>query len=404
MNKIHVIGLGIELGSPRQEIIRLIHASDLLVGGKRLLKRFEDYKGKVLEIKGPLEEIVKTIKEEWSQGRKVVVLADGDPLFFGIGKRLLAEMDGDQLEFIPSITTVQMTAARAKIPWDNWRVVSIHGREDIWPLVRALTFSDMVGVYTANDQGPSVIATVMKERNIDTFRMMVFENLAHPDERIRDVSLDEVQDLKFSPLNFVLLRRVKRPAVALSVGLSDELYVHDRGMITKKEIRAIGLASLAIKPTDTIWDLGAGSGAVAIEASCLAREGKVFAVERNTERVGWIRENIKRTGAYLVEVVEGEMPRCLDLLPSPDKVFLGGGMLEGDELIKTVCDRLENGGRLVAHTVVMESAWRIKQHLERLGWPFEVIQVNVARSARIAGDIRLDALNPVSIIVAEKRA
>ncbi|HDG97758.1 MAG TPA: precorrin-6y C5,15-methyltransferase (decarboxylating) subunit CbiE, partial [Desulfobacterales bacterium] len=296
MNKIHVIGLGIELDSPRQDIIRLIHASNLLVGGARLVKRFEGYKGKVLEIKGPLGEVVKTIKKEWSQGRKVVVLADGDPLFFGIGKRLLAEMNGDQLEFIPSITTVQVTAARAKIPWDNWRVVSIHGREDIWPLVRAFTFSDMVGVYTGSDLGPSVIATVMKERNIDTFRMTVFENLGYADERIRDVSLDEVEGIKFSPLNFVLLRRVKRPAVALSVGLSDELYVHDRGMITKKEIRAIGLASLAIKPTDTVWDLGAGSGAVAIEASCLAREGKVFAVERNRERVGWIRENIKRTG------------------------------------------------------------------------------------------------------------
>ena len=403
MNKVYVIGLGIELDSPRQEIIRLIHASDLLVGGKRLLKRFEEYKGKVLEIKGPLGEIVKNIKEEWSQGKKVVVLADGDPLFFGIGKRLLAEIDGDQLEFIPSITTVQVAAARAKIPWDKWRVVSIHGREDIWPLVRALTFSDMVGVYTGNDQGPSLIARVMRERNIDTFRMTVFENLGHADERIREVSLDEVEGIKFSPLNFVLLRRVKRLAVALSVGLSDELYVHERGMITKKEIRAIGLASLAIEPTDTIWDLGAGSGAIAIEASCLAREGKVFAIERNRERVGWIRENIKRTGAYLVEVVVGEMPRCLDSLPSPDKVFLGGGMLKGDELMDTVCERLKKGGRLVAHTVVMGSAWRIKQHLERLGWPFEVIQVNVARSARISGDIRLEALNPVSIIVAEKR-
>ena len=97
------------------------------------------------------------------------------------------------------------------------------------------------------------------------------------------------------------------------------------------------------------------------------------------------------------------MPHCLDFLPAPDKVFLGGGMLKGYELMETVCERLKKGGRLVAHTVVMESAWRIKQHLERLGWPFEVIQVNVARSARIAGDIRLKALSPVSIIVAEKR-
>ena len=403
MNKIYVIGLGIELDNPRQDIIKLIYGSDLLVGGVRLLKCFEGYKGEVLEIRGPLREIVKRIEEESSRGKKVVVLADGDPLFFGIGKRLLAEMDPDQLEFMPNITTVQVAAARVKIPWDKVEIVSIHGRKDIWPLVRALTFREMVGVYTGNEQGPVLIARVMRERNIDTFRMTVFENLSHDDETIREVSLDEVEGIKFSPLNFILLRRVKDSPVALSVGLSDDLYMHDRGMITKKEIRAIGLANLAIEPADTVWDLGAGSGSVAIEASCLAREGKVFAVERNKERIGYIKENIRRTGAYLVEVVEGEMPHCLDSLPAPDKVFLGGGMLKGNELMETVCERLKKGGRLVAHTVVMGSAWRIKQYLERLGWPFELTQVNVARSSRISGDIRLEALNPVSIITAEKK-
>ena len=184
--------------------------------------------------------------------------------------------------------------------------------------------------------------------------------------------------------------------------MDDESYVHERGMITKKEIRAVGLAELGIGPSDTVWDLGAGCGSVAIEASYLARDGKVFAVEKNRTRVEYIKENIRRTGAYLVEVVEGKMPHCLESLPDPDRIFLGGGMLGGAELIRIVCDRLKKGGRIVAHTVLLESLWSIKKHLEQLGWPFKIIEVNVARSSEISGSIRLEALNPVFIIRAEK--
>jgi len=162
-------------------------------------------------------------------------------------------------------------------------------------------------------------------------------------------SFEQASEMKFSGLNFVLLKRIKPPEIPLSIGIDDESYVHERGMITKKEIRAVGLAELRIRPSDTVWDLGAGCGSVAIEASYLARDGKVFAVEKNRTRVEYIKENIRRTGAYLVEVVEGKMPHCLEL-----------------------------------------------------GWPFKIIEVNVARSSEVSGNIRLEALNPVFIIRAEK--
>ena len=402
MEKIYVIGVGMAPWNVPEQVKPLIYESDLLVGGRRLLGYFKGYSGSTAAIEGSLDRIIEQIDLESSRGKKVVVLADGDPLFFGIGKKLLEVLDPKRIEIIPNITTLQAAASRAKIPWNQVEIVSLHGRNDVWPLLRALAFRDIVGVYTGNARGPGFIASLMKSRGIDTFRMTIFEDLFQETEKATELSFEQASEMKFSGLNFVLLKRIKPPEIPLSIGIEDKSYVHERGMITKKEIRAVGLAELHIRRSDTVWDLGAGCGSVAIEASYLARDGKVFAVEKNRTRVEYIKENIRRTGAYLVEVVEGKMPHCLETLSDPDRIFLGGGMLGGAELIRIVCDRLKKGGRIVAHTVLLESLWNIKKHLEWLGWPFKIIEVNVARSSEVSGNIRLEALNPVFIIRAEK--
>ncbi len=403
MNKVYVVGMGIGAGnclSPSAE--ELIRGSDMLVGGKRILRSFEDWEGERVEIKGPLRDIIEEIQDAWSEGKKVAVLADGDPLFFGIGKTLLKEVGPEGVEFIPNVTALQVAASKAKIAWNNLKTVSIHGRKDFWPLLRALCSQDMVGVYTADGQGPSTIATVMINKNIDTFRMTVFEDLGYDTERVRDLDLKEAEELEFSPLNFVLLRRIRDPEIPLSLGLEDDLYVHDKGMITKKEVRAACLATLAIEPGDVVWDIGAGCGSVAIEASYLARQGEVYAVEKNHERIEHIKENIRRTGAYGVEVIHGEAPQCLDSLPDPDKIFLGGGMKGNKSLIQKLCERLKPGGRVVANTVLMDSLWEIRKHVESLGWPFDVTQISVARSSSMSADLRFEALNPVFVACGKK--
>jgi len=281
--------------------------------------------------------------------------------------------------------------------------VSIHGRTDMWPVLRAITFHDFVGVYTGGEDGPRLIAGLLKSRGADAFQMVVFENLGYEDQRIRQFEISEVGNQTFSALNFVLLKRMKPPPVKLRIGIEDEEYLHERGLITKKEVRAVAIARLGILESHTVWDLGAGCGSVAIEAACLAREGKVFAVEAQEGRVGMIRENIRRTGAFHVEGVHGVMPECLDSLPDPDKVFVGGGLIrDGGIILGKAAERLKPGGSMVVHTVLMSSLGNCLSLFQKLGWGHHMVQVQVSRSAPLSGSLRLEALNPVFVITGQK--
>jgi len=402
MKKVRIIGAGMDPWNMPEGFNDLIYGADILVAGGRFLALFQDFKGEAIPVKGDLDKVFKRIEEEADRDREVVVLADGDPLFFGIGRRLMDFLGKDRVEFHPNVTTLQVAASLLKIPWEDIRTVSLHGRKDIRPLLRALAFSDRVGVYTGDAQGPALVARVLRDRGIETFAMTVLEDLCREGQKVREVSLEEAEKLQFSHLNFLLLRRVRQPEIPLGLGIEDDSYVHERGMITKREIRVVALALMRVRPGNTVWDLGAGCGSVAIEASCFSREGRVYAVEKDRERAQQIGENIRRTGAYGVEVVEGTMPGCLVSLPDPDRVFLGGGLRHGQEILEPVAERLRPGGRMVVNAVLMGSLWQVKGYLETLKWPFGITQVHVARSRETSGDLRLEGLNPVFVLSAQK--
>jgi precorrin-6Y C5,15-methyltransferase (decarboxylating) len=234
--------------------------------------------------------------------------------------------------------------------------------------------------------------------------MHVFEDLGMESERTGCFALKDAAKTAFSPLNFVILERTKPPEVPLSLGLDDDLYQHRKGLITKKEIRAIGLSALAIAPNHTVWDLGAGCGSMAIEASLLAHKGIVLAVEKNADRVQLIRDNIRRMGAYGVQAIYGEMPECLRSLPDPDRVFIGGGIGKNNRVLEIATRRLKPGGKLALHLVLMGSLARTRDYLKALNWPFTITQIQVSRSRNTAGSQRLEALNPVFIVAAKKRS
>nr|HID58224.1 precorrin-6y C5,15-methyltransferase (decarboxylating) subunit CbiE [Desulfobacterales bacterium] len=402
MRPVHVVGLGVDYKNLTPLVSRLIYTADVLVGGTRLLAGFHDHPGMKIPIRGPLSNVIERVKQEMLSDRDVVVLADGDPLFFGIGTRLIKALGAEHVLTYPNVTILQAAASKMKIPWQDIRTVSLHGKNDIWPLLRALVSSDFVAVYTDHDFHPARIAEELIQRNVDGFRMRVFENLGGEREQIRILELCEARESTFSPLNLVLLQRVMCPEIPLRLGIEDSLYLHKKGLITKREVRAFGLCLLDIQPHHTIWDLGAGCGSVAIEASVLAREGKVFAVERDPIRVQLIRENLRRTGAYLVEAICGEMPSCLELLPDPDRIFIGGGIGRDNSVLEMAARRLKPGGKLVLHLILFGSLIRARQYLNCLGWPFCISQVQVSRSKNLAGDQRLEALNPVYILSATK--
>ena len=344
--------------------------------------------------------------ERLSHKLRVVVLADGDPLFYGFGQRLIEALGADNVVVIPNLTTLQVAAARLKLPWQDVRTVSLHGRSDYQPLFAAISRHDAVAVYTDAENPPAAIAQALLQRGAEDFTLTVCEDLDTPQERIRTLALEAVWDEHFSPLNLVLIQRNYPPETPLQLGIPDHFYFHENALITKQAPRAAGLSMLGILPRSVVWDIGAGCGSVAIEASHLAWQGRVFAIEPNRRRAGMIRENLRRFGAWLVDVLRAEAPDCLAGLPDPDRVFIGGG-LGGDEakakaILDIACKRLPHGGRLVAHCILLETLHRAKQYLESLGWNYGVTQLSAATSDKLAGDLRFKAQNPVFILWAEK--
>lgn len=411
-NKIHVIGMhvgSLDLGEREWNILA---QAQVLVGGKRLLAACAlastperpIQPEKQIPITAPLSDVLRRI--ERAAHKRVAVLADGDPMFFGFGRLLVNHFGPQRVTLHPNVTTVQLAASRLHLPCNEIETVSLHGREDVSPLYSALCRARYVAVFTDHAHGPASVAEALLRRGADGYTMTVLEDLNTPQERIRTFSPEQAWDEEFSSLNLVLLQRDHPPELKLRLGASDSLYMHENSLITKQAVRCAGLGLLGVAPEHTVWDLGAGCGSVAIEACHLARNGQVFAVERNRRRVGMIRENIRRFGAWPVEVVRGSAPACLDSLPDPDRVFLGGGLGpasgDGESLLNAVCARLKPQGRMVIHCILLESLLRAKHFLERKAWPYGITQLQASTADPLAGDLRFKAQNPVFILWADK--
>jgi precorrin-6Y C5,15-methyltransferase (decarboxylating) len=401
--KVRIVGLGLDYGDLPRKIRECIAGAEILVGGERQLEVFRDHPARKIVIKAPLDHVIEQVSRARQREREVVVLADGDPGFFGIGRRIVTALGSDHVEIYPNLTTLQAAAARIKVPWGEITTVSLHGRKHLSSLLNALPGKDWVGIFTDRKWHPGRIAETLIERQVDTFRMHIFEDLWQEQEKINTLELKEACGRHYAELNFVLLERTGAPEIRHGLGLEDESYLHGQGLITKREIRAVGLAMLRIEPGDTVWDLGAGCGSVAIEAAFLASKGRVLAVEREASRVRLIQSNIHRTGAYGVEAIHAEMPGCLEGLPEPDRIFLGGGMGSGPEVLAAAFCRLkEGGGRMVVPAVLLGTLEKARAFLDQHQAPYRFVQVQVSRSRDLAGDKRLEALNPVYIVSTQK--
>jgi len=416
---IEVLGLGMGGDLDRADMERL-QAADVLAGGARLLKRFAHLPGERIVLAAPLPEALERIAQARDRGLRVVVLADGDPLYFGIGTRLLARFGPDALRFTPGVTAVAAACARLGLPWQDLPAVSMHGRDTSGPLLAvlaALVRAGRVAVYTDPVNSPDALARLLIEQGLEEARLWVLEDLAAPEERVRRLGAPEAAGLSFSPLNLVIVEMdaasdapEDAPGRARPMlGRPDDFYAKEHGLITKWPARACALAALRLQPDSILWDVGAGSGSISIEACALITSGRVFAVERDPERCRLIRENIRRSGAWLVKTVAGEAPGAFADLPDPDRIFLGGSLGGGSpgrspETLAATCRRLRPGGRVVANTVLLGSLTLALEHFRALGWSVETTQVQASLSAPLAGDARLVAHNPVFIIAADKPA
>jgi precorrin-6Y C5,15-methyltransferase (decarboxylating) len=402
-NPILVLGLGIG-EEPDARLVALAAGADVLAGGGRLLERFASHPGERVFLRAPLSEALDRLDTARREGKRVAVLADGDPLFFGIGERLAARFGPESLRVTPGVTAVAAAAARAGLAWQDLPAVSLHGRDDPGPLLHALAWKGRAAVHTGGADGPAALSRLLADHCLADARLAVFEDMGAPTQRVRSMAASEAAAMDFSPLNLVFVQTPDGVGGPPVMGRPDDFYEKSAGLITKWPMRAMALAALRLGPGMTLWDVGAGSGSVAIEACVLIGPGLAVALEKNPERAAMIRRNVRRAGAWQTLAVTGEAPGAYACLPDPDRVFLGGSLGAGDESLGEACSRLKPGGRMALNTVLLGSLERARSHFAKLGWPVSITQVQAGIGAATAGDVRLAAQNPVFIMAADKPA
>jgi precorrin-6Y C5,15-methyltransferase (decarboxylating) len=333
--------------------------------------------------------------------RRVVVLASGDPLLFGIGARMVAAIGKDRVVVLPNVSSIAAAFARIRQPWDSARMVSLHGRDRRFALLDALKGHAPVAVLTDPEQSPDRLAAWLLERGIDRLRMAVFERLGDPQERVAWYSLAAAAGKRFTQPNLAVLMPEaggKTDAAPLRLGMPEAAYRHEKGLITKSEVRAVTLARLMLGQGMTLWDLGAGSGAVGIEASLLIGDGRIVALEKKPERVAQIRANAIDFGVYNHAVIQAELPDGLAGLPAPDRIFIGGGGQDLTAIVREAGRYLQPGGIVVVNTVLLDNLGRITATMEEIGLAVDVIQMQVNHSRPMPWSARMEARNPVWII------
>ena len=431
MAKIHVVGIGLDgLVGVSETVRQLVKQAKLLVGSSRHLSYFPsgqiESQAKRLLL-GDLTETIAEIREQLNKGvEAIVILVSGDPLFFGLGRLLLAELPPEELTFHPHLSSIQLAFNRLKIPWQDAKIISIHGRS-VDELISALQQGvEKIVVLTDANNTPNAIANLIESLSLPSqYKLWICENLGGDNERIVEasnltspnletlnsetLSLTSVQEQKFAPLNVVvLLRHNKHKELNLKnlpkLGIPDDCFVcfSDRpGLMTKREIRVLVLGELALHPGQIIWDIGAGTGSVSIEIARLFPTSQIYAIEKTAAGLSLIHKNCDRFKVENVTAVPGKAPDVLLDLPKCDRVFIGGSGGNLAEILDVCAKKINPGGVIVLALATLEHLNTALSWFQSHHWEFQLLQVQLSRSVPVGKLTRFAPLNPVTIVSAK---
>ena len=476
MNKISVIGIGYKpLVKKAQETVL---NSDIIVTSSRLLEVFSRYdehekvKDRIRVINN-VDETIAFIRDflpphpplakgglRGGDDSSIVLLASGDPLFFGIGRRTIAEFGKETVDIYPELSSLQAAFAAIGEPWDDALLMSLHGgpdpekrrrlRYELNDIPSLLERHSKIAILTDRENNPAVIAKFLHASSPSPLTLYVCERLGYPDEKITEGTPEVIAGMTFSEPNVVILingqpssmsfplvgnlsslheesgkdcgqvypplaapkatraamteGRHKTNLAAKSIirfGLRENEISHMQGLITKDEIRAVTVHKLRIPERGVFWDVGAGSGSISLEVSRLSAGIRVYAIEKDRERIKNIRDNADKFLAANLEIIQGTAPDALKGLPAPDRVFIGGSSGRLKETIDTISDAMPSG-IMVINAISIETLNDAKQALAEHGFFISISEISVSRSKIIAGKTHLSALNPVFIITGER--
>jgi len=301
------------------------------------------------------------------RGRRVCVLASGDPFLHGVGAALAARVPAAEMAVLPAPSAFSLAAARLGWPLAEATLLALHARP--LDLLRPhLHRGARILALTADGAAPAAVAAILAEAGFGGSRVTVLEALGGPRERVRGAPADAFALRDIDPLNLVAIEVAAGPGarvVQRAPGLADDAFEHD-GQITKRTVRAITLSALAPVPGELLWDIGAGSGSVAIEWMLAHPTLRAIAMEPNGERAERIRRNARRLGVPDLVLVQGRAPAALAGLPAPDAIFIGGGASDAG-VIDAAITALATGGRLVINAVTLETEALLLSHYASMG-------------------------------------
>nr|WP_324616452.1 precorrin-6y C5,15-methyltransferase (decarboxylating) subunit CbiE [Lusitaniella coriacea] len=415
LTPIQVIGMGLEGAAGLNETAReIVDRATVLVGSERHLSHFPQSSAQRLVLSS-FKTAIAQIRQHLDGGQFIVILVTGDPLFFGLGRLLIAEFPPELLSFHPHFSCVQLAFNRIKVPWQDARVISAHGRS-LDELTRALQKGwEKIAVLTDSTNTPGAIARLYLALDLPIdYDFWVCEDLGGSQECVACYTLQELQERSFAHLNVVVLLRQERsntrpldPSQLPLFGLPDSLFLSFRDrprLMTKREVRAIVLSELSLQPQQIVWDIGAGTGSVSIEIARLCPTSQVYAIEKTAIGRSLIEQNCQRLQAQNVAPLHGTAPDILNSLPTPHRIFIGGSGGHLPEILEVCVEKLPPNGILVAAFATLEHLNTCLMELQKRPWHYRLLQLNFSHSVPVGSLTRLTPLNPVTIVTASRNA
>ena len=444
--KVYIIGVGGDgLAGLTARARDLVTGAEVVFGSEQALRLVPECTGEHHTLGPELPAAVAQLAEFFQRPRRGVILATGDPLFYGVARYLCDRLGKERFEVLPHVSSMQLAFARIKESWEDAYLSNLatHPLESVLDRIRT---AETVGLFTSDKQDPPFVARQLLARGLDYFRAYVCENLGGPDERVTQGELGDIAGMEFAPLNVLILRRKPgrpdRPAATdhfQRFGNPDDVFAQSRpkcGLITQAEVRCLALAQMNLRPGDVVWDVGAGSGSVSIEAARLCEPGMVYAIEQEASDYHLILANAEKFGVRNLRAIHGSAPAVFAGLPAPDAIFVGGVGREVARLLEAAFASLRPGGRLVVNVGTLESLTTIHDVLKRLamldvsaglqpvssalearsgseGIPslplrastaVQVLLVNIARGVEQWEALRFEAVNPTFLLSVSRGA
>jgi precorrin-6Y C5,15-methyltransferase (decarboxylating) len=419
MAQIDIVGIGLDgAAGITDKIKQLVENATLLVGSARHLSYFSGHPT-IRLVLGDLNQAIEELRQLIHTKERVVVVVSGDPLFFGLGRLLLEKLPTQNLRFYPHVTSVQLAFSQIKVPWQDARIVSAHGRslDELTKLLQQ--GADKIAVLTDGTNNPGAIARLYLSLDLSaSYDFWICENLGDEKEKILHFTSEKTAKLAFmkedafSSLNVVILLRQSHTSAQILktenlplLGLSDRTFVSfdDRpGLMTKREIRLIVLGELALQSKQIVWDIGAGTGTVSLEIARLCPTSEVYAVEKSAMGKTLIQQNCQRLQVNNVVPVYGTAPDILDRLPAPNRIFIGGSGGNLVEILDICGEKLAADGVIVLALATLEHLNLSVDWFGKNSWNYRLLQLQISRSVSVGDLMRFSPLNPVTLITATR--